>query len=31
MTIAMLTETHGFAGFLADFPGNLYCFVGRCA
>jgi hypothetical protein len=31
MTIEFLAETHGFAGFRVDFPGNLYCFAGRHA
>ena len=31
MTIQFLAETQGFAGFLVDFPGNLYCFAARRA
>lgn len=31
MTIQFLVETHGFAGFLVNFPGNLYCFAARRA
>lgn len=31
MTIELLAETLGYAGFQVDFPGNLYCFAARCA
>lgn len=31
MTIEFLAETHAFAGFPVDFPGNLHCFAGQHA